>query len=313
MTIANDINQKQNEAESIALLKAADAAYRYARRADLARTAITLLSVGSAMFGALRTDFLEAQIVAGAAGTVANEAIRQYLTLRWTRMGMFFQEWFDTHLFGLSWSQALGRKPREEDRRYWEKRFRGDVTKKENWYIDVEGLPRSHAILLCQRENLTWDARLRRIWGSTLLIMTIGWVAFGVMVGVFGDWKIWELLARWLAPSAPAIVFAVLSGVRHREVAREKDALADRIEDLLEAVPVRSAQGQKRMVSIARELQDHVARLRTTETRVPGWLFEWLRSSYEDEARTAAERWRDRLVRDVREQKKSVEADTEGA
>lgn len=313
MTIVNDINQKQNEQGSIELLKAADAAYRYARRADLARTAVTLLSVGSAMFAAVRTEFLEAQVVAGVVGTVVNELIRQYLTLRWTRKGMLFQEWFDTRLYGLTWSQDLDRRPREEDRRYWEKRFNGDSKGKEDWYIDVQGLPRGHAILLCQRENLTWDARLRRIWGSTLLILTISWIGLGVVVGLIGDWKIWELFVRWLAPSAPAIVFAVVSGVRHRDVAREKDALADRIEDLLETVPARSAQGQKRITSVARDIQDHVARLRATETRVPGWFYYRLKSSYEDEARTAAQRWRDKLLREVREEKKGPEEGTERA
>jgi hypothetical protein len=155
-TASNDINKRQDEPEFISLLKAADAAYMYARRSDLVRMAITFASVGAAILATIRTDLADLLAVLGTAGVVVNEIVRKCLTLRWARKAMLFQEWFDTSLFGLQWNAIVGRKPREEDRRCWEKRFNGDVSKKRQWYISVDGLPVGHAILLCQRENLSW-------------------------------------------------------------------------------------------------------------------------------------------------------------
>ena len=296
---SNDINQKQNEPEFIGLLKAADAAYMYARRVDSVRTVITIASVGGAILASVRTDLANALSVGGAIGAVVNELVRYFLTLRWTRTAMLFQECFDTGLFGLKWNTTLGRKPREEDRRYWEKKFRGDVTRKQKWYIDVEGLPAGHAVLLCQRENLAWDARLRRIWGTSLIVLAVSWIALGVLIGGLAEWKVSELVIRWLVPSAPALMFAIGSGFRHRRIAGDKDELINRIEDLLEAVSVHSAQGEKRLLDRSREFQDQAARLREEESRVQGWLYTWFRSDYEDQAASAAKRWRDHLLRDM--------------
>jgi hypothetical protein len=297
----NDINQRQNQPDAISLLKAADAAYVYARRADSFRTVVTIASLVAAMTAAVRADLVEVMAVAGVAGTLLNELARRFLTLRWTRQAMLFQEWLDTSLFGLAWNPTLGRKPREEDRRYWEKRFSGDESRKKDWYVDIEGLPPGHAVLLCQRENLSWDARLRRIWGTSLQMLAVALIVLGLLIGWYADWKVWELVVRWLVPAAPALVFIVDSGLRHRRIADEKDDLINRVEDLLEDVPVASARGQKRLLARAREIQDHLARLRAEETRVPGWLFNRLRRAYEDEAATGAKNWHDRLLRETPE------------
>jgi hypothetical protein len=298
---SNDINEKQNQPEAISLLKAADAAYSYARRADSFRTVGTIASLVAAMTAAVRADLVEFMAVAGVVGALLNELARRFLTLPWTRQGMLFQEWLDTSLFGLAWNPTLGRKPREEDRRYWEKRFSGDENRKRDWYVDIEGLPPGHAVLLCQRENLSWDARLRRIWGTTLLTLAVAVIVLGLLIGWYADWKVSELVMRWLVPAAPALIFIVDSGLRHRRIADEKDDLINRVEDLLEDVPVSSARGEKQLLARAREFQNHLARLRAEETRVPQWLFDRLRGAYEDEAATAAKSWHDKLLRQARE------------
>jgi hypothetical protein len=104
---------------------------------------------------------------------------------------------------------------------------------------------------------------------------------------------------RWLAPSLPVILFAIQSGLSHHRIANDKDELINRVEDLLKAVPVQSARGQKHPVTLAREFQDHIAQLRAEESRVPSWLYNRLRSNYEDEAASAAKRWRDQLVKEL--------------
>ena len=296
----NDINEKQNQPDSIALLKAADAAYRHARRADLVRYAITIASVPAAILASFYTQIADAMAVAGGLGVVTNELIRNLLTLRWSSSGMLFQEWLDTDLFGLTWNASVGNKPRHEDSRYWEKRFRGDASKKRDWYIDVRGLPRGHAILLCQRENLSWDARLRRIWGAALLIFASAWPIVGLIIGSVFGWTVGQLVVRWLVPSAPALVFAIETGLQHRTVATEKEEMINRIEDLLGAVAVGSTSGSRHLAMRARAFQDQIARLRSDESRVPYWLYRRLHGEYEDEASVAAQKWRDKLVGELR-------------
>src|SRR5439155_25456282 len=106
-------------------------------------------SLGGSLLASARPDLAKILAVAGAMGAVVNEIMRYFLISRWTRVGMLFQECFDIGLFGLKWNPTLGQKPREEDRRHWEKRFSGDATKNQKWYIDVEGLPIGHSVLLC--------------------------------------------------------------------------------------------------------------------------------------------------------------------
>ncbi len=295
----NDINERQNQPEFIGLLKAADAAYSYARRADSARILITLASLVMAIVAAIRSDLANPLAVAGAVGAVVNETIRRIGTVPWSRTGMLLQERFDTELFGLKWKPSVGQKPRDEDRHHWERRFRGDASQKPDWYIDVRGLPRGHAVLLCQRENASWDARLRRLWGTGLLGAAFLWIAAGLVIGVAADWHVWDLVVRWLTPSASALLLAFGSGFKHREIADEKEALITRIEEQLESAPVRSARADKRLLALARDFQDELSRLRAEESRVPGSLYQRLRGEYEDAAAAAAKNWRDKLRRDL--------------
>jgi hypothetical protein len=300
MTIEmNEINAKQNNPEFLGLLKAADAAYMYARGADFVRTAVTIVSLIIAIVAAVRSDVAEPLAVAGAAGVVINEVIRRLGTARWTKQAMLFQERFDTSLYELPWQPTVGHAPKPEDRHYWEQRFRGDLTRKQDWYVDVAGLPRGHAILICQRENLSWDARLRGLWGSILLAAAFAWVVIGLVIGVMFDWRVWDLLVRWLAPSAPALVLAFTSGSRHLEVAQAKRALIDRVEDLLGSAPILSLKGQKRLIARARECQDEIARLRAEESRVPDLVYRSFRTEDEKAAASAAKYWRDRLRQEM--------------
>lgn len=299
MTMINDINEKQNEPEAIALLKAADAAHMHARLADTFRVIVSGASVVGAMIASVRSEL--AQLVAALAvgGVVASETVRYLLALRWTRMAMLLQELFDTTLFGLGWDSTVGKRPRQEDRRYWEKKFHDDRRNKENWYINVRGLPLGHAVLLCQRQNLSWDARLRGIWGSALIVAVVSWITLGLLLGALWEWKVWDLIVRWIVPSTPALLYAVRSGIRHRQIAADKDQLIGRVEDLLSAIAIRSTAGRERILVLARQFQTLIARLRSEETRVPSWLYTWLRGDYEDEAAAAAEKWRDQLLREA--------------
>jgi len=296
---SNDINQKQNEPDSVGLLMASDAAYMYARVADGFRTAISIVCVAIALFAFVCPRLAAYAPIAGMVGTVLAELLQWCVTSRCVRKAVLFQEWFDTDLFGLEWNATLGPKPREEDRRCWEKRFHGPLEGKRNWYIDVRGLPFGHAVLLCQRENLSWDARLRRMWGTLLVALTVVGVVIGVVIGWVSDWKVSDLVIRWLVPIAPALITGGRSGYLHGRVARKKDELINRVEDLLGAVSVRAQQRQKRLLKSARQFQDAIARLRQEVPRVPNWLFCHLHGEYEDEAKFAAKKWRDALLGEV--------------
>lgn len=299
MTYSNDINQRQNEAASIKLLKAAGGAHRYAEMSESARLVITLASLAMAIAATLRADAASVLALIGVFATVVSELLRAVFSVPWSRTAMLLQERFDTELFGLPWKQSLGRRPPDEDVHHWSRRFRKDSDPKENWYVDVTGIPKGHAALICQRQNLSWDARLRGIWSSALLLGGLTWIGTGIVIGFFAEWRVSELVVRWLAPSSPALVLTFRSAWSQRRIAAEKKALIDRVESLLQSVPINAASADTLLLQAAREIQDDLARLRSDETRVPGRIYRWYLSSDEEAAASAAKSWRDKLLRQV--------------
>ena len=81
-------------------------------------------------------------------------------------------------------------------------------------------------------------------------------------------------------------------------IAAEKEGIIDRIEDAIKSFPVHSPVGGGRLLSLAREFQNDIARLRAEESGVPRFLYRWFRDKHEGAVTSAAKNWRDRLLND---------------
>lgn len=277
------INEQQNSDRSLMLLKAADAAHKYASRSEAARaTTVSLFAVASVV-ASVYTQFAWLLAAVGILATLATELMWPWIAGRWTHTATLIQEMLDTELFGLEWNKSLGQRVPEARVHRLASWFRDDVELKRNWYVDVARLPRAYAVLVCQRENLLWDTDLRLAWARWVAIATTVWLVLGLVISVIGHWYTQEWLIRWIAPSAPAIVFALRHVYGQWKVAMTKDALRLTVEAELNraGVPL-TQQRHSHLLHKAREFQDGIASLRDRHEHVPQFFY--IRRRRSDEA-----------------------------
>lgn len=297
-TAEQQINVRQNDFEQIQLLCAADTAHRRARRAESARTCITIAFAALAVVAATYDRLAGLLAIAGVVATLVSELVESLLGHRWTARAMLLQERFDTRLFGIPWNDQLGPEPLIEDVHHLAKKFKGSVDKKRDWYVDVSGLPLAYAVPICQRENLVWDFRLRRSWGWVVGTGAIGWIVVGVLIALAADWSTRDLLIRWIAPSLPALVFGFQKAHAHLTTASAKESVARSLQATLDGLrPGDPSPGdEQRLSALARENQDEIARLRERDDRVPSKLYWQRRDTDESGARQAGAALRTRLL-----------------
>jgi len=217
-----------------------------------------------------------------------------------TKFATKIQERFDIELFGLPVTKEFNPLPTDEEIGRYAARYRGDD--KVDWYVDVTKLPLPYAILLCQRENLSWDWPLRRKWASMLSQAASGWFMLGLLIALAADWSTRELFLRWLIPSLPIFLFAATVIVKNMKVARDKQQMALEIEEKLSILPtvqegeVLTPQVHDELMQDCRLYQNQLFRLRDHTERVPGRIYRRYKKEDEHLAQVAAARLRARLL-----------------
>lgn len=157
-----------------------------------------------------------------------------------------------------------------------------------DWYpASVQTIPMPLARLVCQRTNLRWDAQLRRIYAGGILmvvfVLIILTLVLGLATGVTAD----SLVLRVLAPALPAIVWGMREFARQREAANE----ADRVKSYVEKLWSSALAGEvgESWDGEARAVQDEIFERRRRGPLVFDWVYERLRSRYEEQAAGGAE------------------------
>ena len=207
------------------------------------------------------------------------------------KRGAKLQEQFDTEVFSLPWNsfvagapvepeevRSLSTKPLSEDR---ERHF-------EAWYEACIGrLPVHLARLVCQRTNISYDARLRRKYGNELLYGTIGFGVVLLFIGMGMGLKFPDLVMTLLVPFMPVLTWALKERLQHANTAVALTNLGNEWEKiwtkaLAGADPAAVATG-------SRALQDAIYQHRERSPLVFDWVYYRQRSVNEDEAQHAAE------------------------
>jgi hypothetical protein len=302
ITLDQDIEHAQNTPDLLRLLRASSVAHSYAQRLDAACAIPTGVGVVMAIIASFRPRLQPTLVVISMITTLGVLFGLSVWSKRWTRTAMLLQERFDIELFGLPWDEHLGPRPLDREINELAVRSPGGSVDTTNWYnIGVKGLPRPIAVLLCQRENVSWDFRLRQRWSSVLYAAVLGWCGLGLTVAVIADWSVRGTIIRWLAPSLGGIVLAVDTARAHRAVADDKKSLALRVESLLNGQP--SGPGNPRagrdLLEEARRIQTEIARLRARTGRVPRQFYERYREADSRMEKESAARIRSRLLGEV--------------
>lgn len=292
------INVRQNDPGILRMLLAAHRAHQTAQRVELVRAVIVLLTVGFAIAATAYEDLRQAMVIAGVMTTLLTAIGLPLLSRRFTLLAATIQEEFDTQLFELPPSQAHLGKTLPELLNELADKAASHLDSKRNWYIDVSELPRAYAVLLCQRENLVWDYRQRRVWGLALVGAGAGWWAVGLVVALTGDWTVRELFTQWLAPSLALIVYCATEATAQLDIANTKRAEALRVESDLasSATGDPEASDHHELLVGARRLQDQITSLRKKTERIPEWLYRRRRGREETAAARSADAIRQRLL-----------------
>jgi len=211
----SDIPATQNEPQQLKLIYAYHQAYANVNRLALVRLMIV---TASAVFIPIIGAYYPAFRHFGAAITLLIFLLDLFFFDRTIderrKFGARIQELFDRTVFKKTWPEHIaGEKPTQEDIESLAQKFEKSNNPKRleelrDWFpSEVGQSPHSFAVLVCQRSNCVWDAKLRKRFKTliiTSLLVTLGMVW---MIALVLNLSISEFLITFLTPSIPAVAF----------------------------------------------------------------------------------------------------------
>jgi hypothetical protein len=293
------LHERQGTPLGLLLQRAADGSHAVAYRIEAVRLVISIAFGIAAIMSTAWPTVAKPIGAASALWAGFSFVVLAVWSQRETTAAALAQESFDTWLYGLPWTTASRERPlAEEELRRRARKSRLPEERLATWYPDVSGLAAPYQVLTCQRENLSWDWRLRRRYATALVVAIAAWIALGVLIGLVGDLSVRDLVVRWFVPSSSLLLFAAQQVRGHREIAAEKEQLTAEVRAELDAADnVRlSREEEARLWQRCRLIQDGLLRARKRDERVPRWLFERYRDNDELDMRETAAATRERLT-----------------
>ena len=209
--MSNGINRRQNEEKCVAMLAAQRQLYNDAKKLDWTSTVLSVLipfllscillfvskdsPVGVISYIVSIVSMIFSFCVSG---HIKNEK----------RMAAFIQQKFDTYIYTMPWNRRTfgdDKNVNSEIAQYSEKILSNNAEKEKlkNWYtVEADRKPLNEGILVCQRENFTWDAGLRKRFRRLSIGVVVLLSGAVLIMGVFLNESVIELLCRiaFLAP-----------------------------------------------------------------------------------------------------------------
>jgi hypothetical protein len=307
-TSSRPISERQNDPEKLDLMKASSRANLTTQRWIRVRLAAGFLFAGAGFAVTALQDVLPGRW-SDVVVTLAVLWTLCHLTLLRNRItssaheAALVQEHFDTDLFQTDWNDlAAGDPLRYERLSELTRKFNNLPARIRNpkefrhkdWYVDTDGLPWPYDALLCQRQNLSWDARLRRRWAGLIYTVLFVWIAVGLVTAVVVDASVVGSILLFLAPSVPVIHTALTSAAGHRSAAGDRNRASSKVHIALTERGATQADPseQQRLHVLMRQVQDRVLATRLHAPRTPGVLYKYLRKGDEEDHEEGAERIR---------------------
>ncbi|MBI1626445.1 S-4TM family putative pore-forming effector [Comamonas suwonensis] len=209
------------------------------------------------------------------------------------------QELFDTNVLGLEWNEfAVGKKP-EREMIHEEAQNHGlkddEVECLRKWYpVVIERVSEIFGIIISQRSNVWWDARMRRKYTLFIRIILISIAVGMISYGLYEKKDMFEFLAYIIAPLTATYVFGYRQMMEHEDAAERLDKLKELSEKIwADAVSNKDPSVLKLK---CRTLQDQIFDHRKKTPPVFDFLFRWFRDGNESLMNKGAET----LVKEVK-------------
>lgn len=291
-SLQNDIPTRQVLEENKRLLRARDRSYRAAKVTQGIMVILSIiLPIVGVWFGPSTPEVRPYLAMSGLILLVLETALIDRIQKDRLKRGAKLQEQFDTEVFRLPWNRFVtGAQVEHEDVRSLSAKPLSKTREAhfQAWYEACVGrLPLHLARLVCQRTNISYDARLRRKYGNRLLILTI---VFGVSVlyaGLTMGLEFPDLIMTLVVPFMPVLTWALKERLQHANTAASLTNLGGEW-DKIWAKALTGADATA-ITTESRALQDAIYQHRERSPLVFDWVYSWFRSSNEDEAHHAAE------------------------
>lgn len=288
----NEITTRQARVENKLLLRARDRNYRAAKLTQGIVVAMSVvLPVIGVLVGPSHPEVQPYVALTGLVLLVLETALIDRVQKDRIKRGAKLQEQFDTDVFELPWNNFVaGAHVEPEDVRALSAKPLSEIREGhfENWYEPcVSQLPLHLARLVCQRTNISYDARLRRKYGGMLLLLTL---LFGVglsFAGLAMGLKFSDLVMALLVPFMPVLTWALKERLQHSNTATSLTNLGAEWDKIW--TRALDGAGEAEVTSDSRQLQDAIYQHRERSPLVFDWVYYRLRAANEDEAHHATE------------------------
>lgn len=305
----NSINALQNEARNLDCLAAQRELYSSAKRICVVQLLVNYglvaagVLVGAAVAFAVGANNAAPAWIVGGFGIVAlfgGQVLRLLVERRVSRAAKI-QEMFDCEVLDLPWNAHLaGGRVEMEFVAYHASKFDqrgGDRVPLKDWYSGhLDEIPLCAARLICQRQNLTWDRRLRELYAWIIGLAGAAVLSLILIMGLLRGISLEEFIVGMLVPAAPVIAFA------SQEIADNLTQIGEqrRLRDMLAAAWEQMIRGRVSKTTAdtdARRIQDCILMIRRSAPLILDRLYWCRRRSQERESLYTAED----MVRQYRE------------
>ncbi len=194
------------------------------------------------------------------------------------------QELFDTKVLGLDWNEiSVGKRPEPEliheeaSKHGMKEEYTSSLRR---WYpVIVDNVPEIHGIIISQRSNVWWDARMRRKYTISIRVFLVS-IALGLIsYGLYEKKDMFDFLAYIVAPLASTYIFGYRQMMEHNDAADRLDKLKELSEKIWsEALAGKDAVTLKLK---CRALQDQIFDHRKKNPPIFDFLFRWFRNENE--------------------------------
>jgi len=296
--VENRIAIEQNRLERIVLLRAQRRLYSRAKVLQTVFAVLALLLPALSVIVGPSLPAIRPYVALGSVALLLFEVVYLLPKLReLTRNGAKLQEQFDTEVLELGWNRlASGAKVDIEDiRDIGDKPFdREGESKLPDWYEpSVASLPISTARIICQRTNVTYDARTRKKYADCMFFVLLGLGLLLFVSGLAQDRTLESLLLSVFVPFMPLATFIAREYRKQKDTIESLTTLKSEADKLWDKVLKHAPPAE--LAADSRGLQDAIYRHRSSSPLIYDWVYSWLRRKNEDVASATAKQ----LVKDA--------------
>lgn len=288
---AGVIADTQNKDSNLKLLLAQRRLYSRAKIWTTVRgVGVGLIAVAAPLIAAFWEPLAVWAAAVAAGWYVLNRVVLRRLERRDATCGATAQELFDVTVFGMP--TIAVREPRLLPEDVARIIGRGSLRRRQafadeklrNWYPIRTNVPGRVAIAIAQRGNLAYTRRLLQRHATLWLWLLCGWAVTAIVIALCFEFSLATFLLAVALPVMPPLVDAWDEYSQIHVAGREREALANEIEDAIKADPTSPIPAQQLLA-----WQGQLFALRRDSPLVPDWLYWLLRDRAETEMSEAAE------------------------